>query len=65
MGEIGLDKLWVAPDTNMHHWDAQVELFERQMELATKLDRPVSLHCVKCEGWMMDYFRAQTSVPPR
>ncbi|MCC6286390.1 MAG: TatD family hydrolase [Chitinophagaceae bacterium] len=41
IGECGLDKL-VKTD-----WNTQVKFFEQQLQLATYLNKPVIIHCVK------------------
>jgi len=35
----------------------QIQVFERQMEIASKLQRPVTVHCVRAQGYLFDYFR--------
>ncbi|CAM9474388.1 unnamed protein product [Scytosiphon promiscuus] len=57
VGEIGLDKVARTPETRRVEWDDQVEVFESQMSLAANLRRPVSLHCVKAYGKVVDYLR--------
>lgn len=45
-------------------YDAQMYAFIKQMELATELGRPVSLHCVHAQGDLFDYCRAAEALPP-
>ena len=48
VGEIGLDRWMQDPDL-----EAQQECFLWQLELATRLDRPVTIHvCVPGDCWM-------------
>ena len=52
VGEIGLDGFHYDPVTNdlVSTVDKQVLAFEHQFDLAVKIQRPVSIHCVKCTG---------------
>ena len=43
LGEIGLDKICSTP------WDLQLEVFEKQIDLANTLHKPVIIHCVKAQ----------------
>ena len=65
VGEIGLDKAWVPPDTALHDWEAQCRVFDTQLDLATEMGRPVSLHCVRCTGFMHDKFMRAETLPKR
>jgi len=49
IGEIGLDRREGAGDEG-----EQEEIFISQMEIAAKLDLPVTIHCVKAWGRMME-----------
>lgn len=53
VGEIGLDgvKALKNPDLNLK---IQTEVFKVQLELARSLNRPVSLHCVKKTGLLIE-----------
>ena len=53
VGEIGLDKT-VAVDFNR-----QEEIFRVQLQLAKKLKRPVSIHCVKAWGRLLDILKEE------
>ena len=54
VGEIGLCKIakWVRtyPDGKARAMDIQKRIFKKQMILAAKLRRPVSVHCVNSHG---------------
>lgn len=66
MGEIGLDKVAITPDTQVNEWDSQVQVFRMQLELAAQLAKPVSIHAVQCWGVMFDFFSGkETPLPPR
>ena len=56
VGEIGLDKFHFdgASGELTCPMDQQIKVFEHQLELATKLQRPVSIHCVHAAGPLMD-----------
>lgn len=57
IGEIGLDYFYdFAPR------DKQIEVFERQMQLASSLDKPVSLHCREAHGDFMTVLRKYPNV---
>lgn len=49
VGEIGLDR-W-KPDLR---WEGQREAFRAQLELAARLNRPVSIHCLKAWGPLIE-----------
>ncbi|CAN0371802.1 unnamed protein product, partial [Ectocarpus sp. 12 AP-2014] len=57
VGEIGLDKVARTPDTRRVEWDDQLGVFQTQMELAARMSRPVSVHCVKAHGKLVDCLR--------
>ncbi|CAB9504654.1 TatD DNase domain containing [Seminavis robusta] len=52
VGEIGLDGFHFDPTTQQltSPMERQVEAFRLQLELAARLDRPVSIHTVQCFG---------------
>jgi Tat protein secretion system quality control protein TatD with DNase activity len=56
VGEIGLDGFHFRPDTKelCSTMDSQVQAFEMQLELATRLQRPVSIHAVQCFGQLYE-----------
>ena len=62
VGEIGLDKA----RTDSAPFDTQLAVFEAQLDVAAKLHRPISVHCVRAFGPMLDVFRARPAarLPP-
>ncbi len=52
VGEIGLDRWIENPDI-----DAQIECFRWQLELATELHRPASIHCLRAWGLLDEQLR--------
>lgn len=60
VGEIGLDRQWRTPDTGAVEYQAQRDVFQRQLSLAAELQLPVSLHCVRAQG---DLYRALYEAP--
>lgn len=60
VGEIGLDKLRGPPQ------EIQVEAFLAQVRLAAKYCRPVSIHCVRHYGLLLELLQSLTAeeVPP-
>ncbi len=56
VGEIGLDNFHFDPITQelTTPMDQQVEALKLQLQVATKFQRPVSLHCVRAMGKLMD-----------
>jgi Tat protein secretion system quality control protein TatD with DNase activity len=71
VGEIGLDKFQFHPTTKELRcpMDIQIQAFYYQFELATRLERPVSLHCVHAMGPMVqvirDVQRSYQKLPPK
>lgn len=57
VGEIGLDHALPQRDD-----DDQIELFYEQLSLATRLGRPVSIHCRKAWGSIMQLFRREPHI---
>lgn len=57
VGEIGLDKAAITPDTARNEYDAQTTAFTAQFDLAVELQRPISFHCVRAFGHVMTLFR--------
>ncbi|TVT99701.1 hypothetical protein EJB05_54901, partial [Eragrostis curvula] len=51
VGEIGLDK---GSHGKTIDFGEQVEVFRRQLELAKELERPVSVHCVRAFGDLLE-----------
>lgn len=59
IGEIGLDRWIENPQI-----ESQVEVFRWQLELASKLNRPASIHCLK--AWaLLDQTLRSTRLPDR
>lgn len=56
VGECGLDALKGPPPAE------QSEAFKRQLELAVLLDRPVSIHCVRAWGPLLEILRGSRPV---
>jgi TatD DNase family protein len=54
VGEIGLDRWIENPDTL-----AQEEAFRRQLALATERNLPVTIHCLKAWGPLLEVLRAE------
>jgi len=48
IGEIGLDR-WIAG----YDLEDQINVFERQLEIAAELNRPVSIHCLRAWGQLV------------
>jgi len=58
VGEMGLDR-WIEGFDP----DAQEAAFRAQLALAVELDRPLTIHCVRAIGPLMDILRS--AAPPR
>jgi len=58
VGEIGLDRWIETPDI-----EAQLKCFRWQLELAAKLDRPATIHCLRAWGLLDE--ELQTNPLPR
>jgi Tat protein secretion system quality control protein TatD with DNase activity len=71
VGEIGLDGFHFDPVTEQltSPMEKQVSAFRLQMELAARLDKPVSVHGVQCYGTMMPILselkKSKTKLPPK
>ena len=67
VGEIGLDKVAITVDTKRNEFALQLPVFEAQLDLAAEMGRPVSVHCVRAHGYLLDFFRARSMagrLPP-
>jgi TatD DNase family protein len=53
VGEIGLDRWMRDPDV-----EAQEEVFLFQLELAVRLERPVTIHCLQAWGRLVELLKA-------
>lgn len=60
VGEIGLDKGSHGKTIN---FGEQVEVFQRQLELAKELERPVSVHCVRAFGDLLEVLKQTGPFP--
>lgn len=58
IGEIGLDRRQPGLD-----YAAQEQVFREQLALATRLGRPVMIHCLQAWGWLLDVLR-EVGPPP-
>ena len=65
VGEIGLDRKWKTPDTQINEYEAQLLVFQKQLELAAKFNRPVSVHCVHAQGDLFTILRQLNYLPPK
>ncbi|OMJ07376.1 Cut9-interacting protein scn1 [Smittium culicis] len=62
IGEIGLDKVAVDRRTGkVFDYSVQKAVFDAQFRIASKLNKPVSLHCVKAHQDMYDYLSSRLS----
>lgn len=58
VGECGLDKLTATP------WELQVMAFERQIELANELNKPIIIHCVRAYSEVFSSLTAKHNQVP-
>ncbi|MCS6770876.1 MAG: TatD family hydrolase [Kiritimatiellae bacterium] len=54
VGEVGLDR-WKSDLP----WEGQVDAFRRQLRLARELKRPVSIHCLRAWGALVDVLESE------
>ena len=59
VGEIGLDRACGVGFTR------QQEIFVRQLELACELERPVSIHCIRAWGRLLELLQERKQQLPR
>ncbi|KAI8467797.1 MAG: hypothetical protein J3K34DRAFT_370036 [Monoraphidium minutum] len=58
VGEVGLDRAAVIPGSRARvRFDHQLALLEEQLGLAAELGRPVSVHCVRGYGHLLQLFQ--------
>jgi len=57
IGEIGVDKLYKVRGVSHFKNGHQQAVFDLQIQLALKLNRPINVHCVQAHGWLFDYFK--------
>ncbi|KAM0925652.1 hypothetical protein ACQ4PT_004046 [Festuca glaucescens] len=60
VGEIGLDK---GSHGKTIDFGEQVEVFQRQLELAKELEKPVSVHCVHAFGDLLEILKRTGPFP--
>uniref|UniRef100_A0A0E0KU90 Uncharacterized protein n=1 Tax=Oryza punctata TaxID=4537 RepID=A0A0E0KU90_ORYPU len=60
VGEIGLDK---GSHGKTIDFGEQVEVFQQQLELAKELNKPVSVHCVRAFGDLLEILRQTGPFP--
>ncbi|XP_020572837.1 uncharacterized protein LOC110019500 [Phalaenopsis equestris] len=60
VGEIGLDK---GSHGRNIEFSQQVEVFRQQLELAKELERPVSIHCVRAFGELLEIMQSSGPFP--
>ncbi|KAJ2063813.1 Cut9-interacting protein scn1 [Coemansia sp. S146] len=69
VGECGLDKAARSPTTGKQYpFELQIAIFKAQLAIAHELDVPVSVHCVRAFGALVDALQAAEAVgtlPPR
>lgn len=58
VGEIGLDR-WLEPRDE----SAQEEVFRLQLDVARQRDLPVTVHCLRAWGWLLDVLRDERPLP--
>lgn len=63
VGEIGLDKVSKTPETGKCEKEIQEKVFMAQWDLACRLGRPVSVHCVKAHGFLSELCRKSNPAP--
>lgn len=57
VGEVGVDRAAVIPGSKAKvKWEHQLALLREQLELAAELGRPVSVHCVRGYGHLLQLF---------
>lgn len=57
IGEIGLDRVKGAP------WDLQEQAFERQLEIAERVAKPVIIHCVRAYAEILSFRKRFHQTP--
>ncbi|KAJ8771335.1 hypothetical protein K2173_026512 [Erythroxylum novogranatense] len=60
VGEIGLDK---GSHGKTIDFTEQVEVFQKQLELAKELNRPASVHCVRAFGYLLEIMKNTGPFP--
>ncbi len=62
IGEIGFDR-WKPHIKN--RFDEQKQVFDIQIELAKKYNRPIVIHCLKAWGWLQKYLHEKDLLPSK
>ncbi|KAJ1905056.1 Cut9-interacting protein scn1 [Coemansia sp. IMI 209127] len=69
LGECGLDKIAKNPSTQkVYPFEPQIHLFKEQLAIAHELSVPISVHCVRAFGALVDALKeaaAKDALPPR
>ncbi|KAJ7976339.1 TatD related DNase [Quillaja saponaria] len=60
IGEIGLDK---GSQGRKIDFSEQVDVFQQQLEIAKKLNRPASIHCVRAFGDLLQLMKSMGPFP--
>ncbi|MEM9410074.1 MAG: TatD family hydrolase [Planctomycetota bacterium] len=58
VGECGLDR-WIRD----HNIEDQQTVFRIQLQLATEMNRPCTIHCLKAWGPLLEVLNAETQLP--
>lgn len=58
VGECGLDKMTSTP------WEKQVMAFEKQIELANEINKPIIIHCVRAYSEVFSSLTAKNNKVP-
>ena|GEM_PF-2300086 len=64
IGEIGLDKRWRPPELGYVCYEQQKEVFIAQLNLASELSVPISVHCVGAQGDLQAILATSPLLPP-
>lgn len=60
VAEIGLDRIKHA--ATEEEFTRQIDVFEAQMDIAAAMRRPVSVHCVRAQGAMLDLMSKRKEI---
>jgi len=58
IGETGLDRLLTKADFNL-----QCDVLKKQIDIAVKLNRPVTIHCLKAYGRLLEIIKESVRLP--
>lgn len=59
VGEIGIDR-WIEPRDEA----LQERMFRRQLQIATEMDRPAMVHCLRAWGWLLEILEGEGEKRP-